>query len=273
MIITLQEDQEQGEMDIAFFLSLTLYTIYLCYIDVLYPDPVAFKQVGDFHLVMSNIFAFFPIMQAQGLWLKGLLMMTAYLSICWHWSNIGKELPHGYDFYGKWDTIFSVCIIVAYALSWLPKCKSYEPTKAERKKSFWSRSCIGKPRETSEWRCRWTPHLIGNIFVCTIIAIIMYVDENHWIGFAVSWMAILFAIFLSLYQLCREKMTISKRYRKRFSGWAIIGISFGIIAYAYKNKSDEQDKYSNFNHSVWHVYVMSCAYSFSRASEYLEIYR
>lgn len=272
MIITLREDEDQGEMDIAFFFCLITYTIYLYSVDILYPDPDQMNMVGDFHLVMSNVFAFFPIMQAQGLWLKGLLIMTGYFSVCWHWINIDKDLPWGSDFYRVWDTIFSVCIIVAYALSWLPKCKSYEPTKEERRKSFWSRSCIGRPRETAEWRCRWTPHLIGNIFVCTVLAIVMYVTQNHSLPLVLSWLFICIAILLSFYQLFRKQMTISKRYRKRFAAWAFVAIVFGIIAYVYKDKSDERDKYSYFYHSVWHAYVMSCAYSFSRASEYLEIY-
>lgn len=273
MIITLQEDDNQGEADIMFFFSLITYTTYISSIDTLYPDPDKLKMVGEFHLVMSNVFAFFPIMQAQGLWLKGLLIMTAYFSVCWHWINIGKELPWGSEFYRVGDTLFSVCIIVAYSLSWLPTCKTYEPTNGERRNSFWSRSCIGRPRETAEWRCRWTPHLIGNIFVCTVLTMITYTTNNYWISFTVSWLFICIAIVLSLYQLFRKQMTIAKRYRCRFAGWAFIGIVFGIIAYTYKSKSDVRDKYSNFNHSVWHAYVMSCAYSFSRASEYLEIYR
>ena len=50
---TLEEDDNQGEMDVIFFVSLVTYTIYLCLIDIIYPDPVHLKQVGDFNLVMS----------------------------------------------------------------------------------------------------------------------------------------------------------------------------------------------------------------------------
>ena len=67
--LTLEEDEDQGEMDTVFFLSLFSYTIYLASIDLLYNKEDK-SDVGKFNLIMSNLWAFFPIMQAQGLWLK-----------------------------------------------------------------------------------------------------------------------------------------------------------------------------------------------------------
>ena len=55
MIVTLQEDDNQGEADIMFFFSLITYTIYISSIDILYPDPDKLKMVGEFQLVMSNV--------------------------------------------------------------------------------------------------------------------------------------------------------------------------------------------------------------------------
>lgn len=269
---TLEEDDNQGEMDVIFFVSLVTYTIYLCLIDIIYPDPVHLKQVGDFNLVMSNLWAFFPVMQAQGLWLKGLLIGTMYYSICWHWTNVGMDLPHGKDYYRKFDAIFSVCIILAYALSWFPDCKYYQPTKKQERKYCWYRNCRGRPRETAEWRCRWTPRLIFIVFSCICVGTFMYYDNNMNVRLFVSWTSIALALILSLFQLYLKKMSVSRKNRIKFAVWAAIGVVFGCIGFAYKMKSNENDKYKYFNHSVWHAYVMSCAYSFSRASEYLEIY-
>lgn len=66
--ITLEEDEDQGEMDTVFFLSLFSYTIYLASIDLLYSNKEDKSNVGKFNLIMSNLWAFFPVMQAQGLW-------------------------------------------------------------------------------------------------------------------------------------------------------------------------------------------------------------
>ena len=95
----LKEDEDQGEMDIIFFVFLFSYTIYLSCIDFLYQDKNDKNSISKFHLIMSNLWAFFPIMQAQGLWLKILLILTCYFSITWHWTNIGLSLPNDTSFY------------------------------------------------------------------------------------------------------------------------------------------------------------------------------
>ena len=56
--ITLEEDEDQGEMDTVFFLSLFSYTIYLASIDLLYSNKEDKNNIGKFNLIMSNLWAF-----------------------------------------------------------------------------------------------------------------------------------------------------------------------------------------------------------------------
>ena len=269
---TLKEDEDQGEMDIIFFVFLFSYTIYLSCIDFLYQDKNDKNSISKFHLIMSNLWAFFPIMQAQGLWLKILLILTCYFSITWHWTNIGLSLPNDTSFYRIFDAVFSIITIISYSLSWIPKCKQKQ---LKYKNNYWTNHCLGQPKETSEWRCRWTFNLVFNIITCIIFGVILYTTDGasgYYVQLICCWVFISIAVISALYQLFKGDMTIGKKYRKNFIFWAFLGISFGCISFIYKMKSDNLDENSLLNHSVWHTYVMSCAYSFSRASEYLEIY-
>lgn len=272
--ITLEEDEDQGEMDTVFFLSLFSYTIYLASIDLLYSNKEDKSNVGKFNLIMSNLWVFFPVMQAQGLWLKSLLILTCYYSMSWHWFNIGFSLPGGKDMYRILDAVFSIVTIISYSLSWIPKCGQNNDLKL--KNDFWHKHFLGPPRETSEWRCRLTPHLLINIFTCILLGSILYVSngaEGTDIQIICCWGFITIAVFSALYQLFRGDLSIGNKYRTNFAFWVLIGVVFGAVSFVYKTKSDNRYENSFFNHSVWHVYVFSCAYSFSRASEYLEIYR
>lgn len=267
--IILKEDEDQGEMDIAFFLSTGLYTIYLCSIDWLYDEEDGIA-VNNFHIIMSNLWAFFPIMQAQGLWLKSLLLLSCYFSIVWHWTaDLEIPLPSDSDFYGKGDVVFSILTIISYCLSWVPRFNTKIPTK-EEERSCWYYNCRGRPKETSEWRCRWTLNLILNIYLCLTFGIILFVtwDEDvESIQIFLCWMFISVAIVSALYQLYRGEMSVGNKYRKNFIFWVGIGSLFGIVSFIHKIRDDHN------SHCIWHVYVMACAYCFSRASEYLEIYK
>jgi len=265
----LDEDEDQGEMDTVFFLSTTLYTFYLCSIETWYSEEDA-VYVNNFHLIVSNIWSFFPIMQAQGLWLKILLMCSSYFSVVWHWtSDLNIPLPADKDFYGKGDVVFSIVTIISYCLSWVPRFNTYTPSHSEER-NCWYHNCRGRPRETSEWRCRWTLNLFINIIMCCTFGIILFVTWEHeveLIQLILCWVFICVAIVSALYQLYRGELKIGSRFRKKFIIWVIIGIIFGMVSFVHKVK------HSTNSHAIWHVYVMSCAYCFSRASEYLEIYK
>lgn len=271
--IVLAEDQDQGEMDTVFFLSVISYSIYLCFVDILYPLEKDKIAIGKLHLVMSNMFAFYPVMQAQGLWLKLILIMTVYYSILWHWTETGLYLPGDPIVYGKWDAIFSVVSIVTYCLSWLPRLKTKMPTKEEEKRSCWYHNCRGRPKETSEWRCRWTPNLIINILVGVSSGVFIYfLEDGYFYQILFCFMSIFIATISALYQLLRGEMVVGKKFRKNFLFWAVVGVGFGFTGFIYKIKANANDENRFFFHSVWHMGVMSSAYSFSRAAEYLEIY-
>lgn len=265
----LDEDEDQGEMDTIFFLSTTLYTIYLCSIKTWYNEEDS-VNVNNFHLIVSNMWAFFPVMQAQGLWLKILIICSSYFSVVWHWTaDLDMPLPADKDFYGKGDVVFSILTIISYCLSWVPKFKTYVPTRQQERKC-WYYNCRGRPKETSEWRCRWTLNLMINIVICCTFGIILFVTWEHeieMIQIILCWVFICVAVLSALYQLFRGELRVGHRFRKNFIFWVVVGTLLGIVAFMHKVRSDIN------SHSIWHVYVMSCAYSFSRASEYLEIYK
>jgi hypothetical protein len=276
----LEEDEDQGELDMIFWCGLMAFTITQLSLSTIYTDNEDYQAVGKFDLIMSNMWAFFPIVQAQGLWLKLLLIGTCWYSILWHWTQVEFSMPGSSDLYGTLDTMFSCCIIIAYAISWLPKFKTYRPTPDDERAptcGWFYKSCRGPPKETSEWRCRWTPNLLLNIIICLGIMIYFAYHWPAYIGgvdmaLLVCWLSIGFAVVVALYQLFRGKMKVGHRYRKNFIFWVISGFIFGPIAFIYKSKSDLRDVDRWVYHSTWHVYVFSCAYAFSRAQEYLEIY-
>lgn len=266
---TLEEDEDQGEMDVVFFLSTVLYTSYLLSIELIYEKENQ-SAVNMFHLIVSNVWAFYPLMQAQGLWLKLLVASSAYFSVVWHWTaDVKLPLPHDKNLYGKGDSILSILTIVSYCLSWVPKIKVYEPTKEEEKKALY-KYCRGKPKETAEWRCRWTYNLCINIVFCFLIGILLYFtnenDNIEEIQIAICWASISIAVISASYQLYGHKIKITEKNRKKFIFWVAFGSVFGVIAFIHKVKPTQNA------HCIWHVMVFSCSYSFSRASEYLEIY-
>tara|TARA_B100000945_G_scaffold317707_1_gene321084 strand:+ start:815 stop:1732 length:918 start_codon:yes stop_codon:yes gene_type:complete len=275
----LEEDQDQGEMDMIFWGGLAIITIVLSTLSSAYPENEDYEAVGKFALIMSNLWAFFPIMQAQGLWLKILLIGTCWYSILWHWTQVEFPMPGSWELYGTLDTMFSCSIITAYALSWLPKIKTFRPTpEDERGRWGWFyKSCRGPPKETSEWRCRWTPNLIINMFVC--FGLMLYFGY-HWpthiagvdAALVVCWTSISVAFIIAIWHLWKGKMKVGYKFRKNFVFWLGTGMIFGSVAFVYKSKSNARDRNRWVFHSTWHIYVFSCAYCFSRAQEYLEIY-
>jgi hypothetical protein len=254
---TLEEDDDQGDMDIIFILSTIIYTVYICSIGWLYPN--AKDEVGKFHLIMSHVWGFFPIMQAQGIWLKSLLCMTSYFSVAWHWTY-DLELPLPGSSYQKLDALFSVLTIISYCLSWIPKIRPTIPTGG-----WWNRNFRGNPRQTGEWRLRLTINLLINVSICTIFGVIMFFHIDEFMIMCLCWVFISIAVISALYQGIVGKMKVGKNYRYKFVFAATLGILFGVVSFIHKVKE------GNINHTIWHVYVMSCAYCFSRASEYLQL--
>ena len=271
--------RNQGEMDMIFWGALIFFLCIQASLRTLYPDLKDYIAIGRFDIIMSNLWAFFPICQAQGLLLKMLLICTCWYSFLWHWSSVGFAMPGSQETYGSLDTMFSALVIQSYAFSWFPKIKTYNPTEENEKGRFgwWYKSCRGHPKYSSEWRCRWTPNMICNVLFCIMMGLLYF---THWPWFNgdlsvevfICICCIILAFILAIWHLVRGNMQVGKKYRKNFILWTISGVTLGITAYIYKIKSNTKDVDSNVNHSVWHACIFSCAYCLSRAQEYLEIY-
>tara|TARA_B100000925_G_C21982192_1_gene462834 strand:- start:871 stop:1722 length:852 start_codon:yes stop_codon:yes gene_type:complete len=266
--IMLKEDDDQSDLDSIFFVSIFLYSIYVTLIPWIYNEKDA-KSVDNFHLIISNFFGCFPIMQAQGLWLKSLLITTVYFSLVWHWSSdLQLDLPHDDNLYGKGDSILSIITIISYCLSWIPKFKVYQPTEEEEKK-LWYKYFRGDPKQTAEWRCRFTLNLVVNIFVCCLFGILLYMTSNNEneqdIQITLCWAFIFIALVSGFYQLHKKSLEIGMKKKKHFVFWLCTGTLFGIMAFLQKIQN------TIHSHIFWHMYVMGSAYSFSRAAEYLQI--
>jgi len=255
---TLEEDDDQGEMDIVFGISVVTYSMFILFRKFIFHGE-AYHQVGRFVLVMTNMFAFFPIAQAQGLWLKLLLIITCFSSIMYHWTEIGLGLPGDDEIYGDVDACFSIMSIVSYCIQWMP----IPPPPESETQDFFARNFLGRPKQTAEWRCRLTPALCINMMITIGSGVATIVFREYALFIALVFVMI--AIGLSFYHLFAGDMTVKSTYRKKFAWWAAAGICLGASAFIFQHMEDRL-----YCHSLWHTYVFASAYSFSRASEYLE---
>lgn len=272
-------DKNQGEMDMIFWAALVIFLCVQGTLRTIYPEAKDYIAVGKFDIIMSNLWAFFPIAQSQGLLLKVLLICTCWYSFLWHWVLVGFAMPGNSNTYGSLDTMFSALVIQTYAFSWFPKFKTFKPTLEDEKArcGWWYKSCRGHPKHASEWRCRWTPNMVLNLGSCIIMGIIYLLNWPCFVyGISIEVyicvLSIILAFLLAIWHLMRGNMQVGRKYRKNFIFWTVVGIPLGIVAYVYKIKSNNKDIDSNVNHSVWHACIFSCAYCLSRAQEYLEIY-
>jgi len=254
---TLEEDDDQGEMDVVFFICVTSYSLFVIFRKSLFTGQ-DYEDVGKFVLIMTNMFAFFPIMQAQGLWLKLLLIITCFSSIMWHWTEVGLNLPGNHSTYGDVDAAFSIMSIVSYCIQWVP----IPPPPEIEAKDFFTRNFLGRPKQTAEWRCRLTPALLINMIITISSGVCTILYREYTIFIAIGFVFV--AFILAMFHLLAGKMTIGSTYRKKFAAFALCGIVFGSTSFVFFSED------SWYSHSLWHTYVFSCAYSFSRASEYLE---
>ena len=66
----LDEDEDQGEMDMIFWGGLIIYTILQCFMSSLYPDDKDYEAIGKFNIVMTNLWAFFSYHASTGFIIK-----------------------------------------------------------------------------------------------------------------------------------------------------------------------------------------------------------
>lgn len=254
--ITLEEDDDQNELDCAFFVTTILYSIFAFGSKTIFKGE-DYDNISKFCLVMTNMFAFFPILQAQGIWLKLLLMANAVASMLWHWIEVGQSLPGNDEFYGHFDRCLSIMSITSYCVQWLPI-----RAKKVKQDTFWKRHFMGEPKETAEWRCRLTIGLFVNIIITIGAGYLIYKDEKTTLIVGIGMICI--AYLLSIYHLCVGSMSVGKKFRMKFALWTTFGSIIGILAFVYKTNE------TFMTHSLWHTYVFSSAFCFSRALDYLQ---
>lgn len=253
---TLEEDDDQNELDGAFFIITMVYSIFVFTSKDIFTEA-DYEGLGKFCLVMSNMFAFFPILQAQGIWLKLLLMTNAVSSMMWHWIEVGQHLPGNPELYAHLDRCFSIMSITSYCVQWLPiRAKQVKPN------TFWKRHFMGEPKETAEWRCRFTIGLFVNIVISVGAGYLIYKDDSSVSIVGLSMICM--AIVLSIYHISIGEMCIGNKYRLKFAMWILLGSVIGILAFGYKTRE------TYMTHSLWHTYVFSSAFCFSRALDYLQ---
>lgn len=255
---TLQEDDDQNETDVVFLLCVIGYTGFISGVHTIYTAD-DYNDVGKFVLIMSNLFSIFPIVQGQGVWMKLLVFATAMSSIMWHWVEIGMKLPGEPLQYRSIDRCLSIMTIASYCMQWLPI--PYPKVEREDCLQHW----LGAPKETAEWRCRLTTKLFVNILISCGTGILVYKAEETSVP--VGIVLIVCVVLMSIAHLASGSMKISRKFKIKFIAWVVGGAIIGIVAFRFK-REDDNDLY---NHSLWHVYIFSAAYSFSRALEYLEL--
>ena len=130
-------------------------------------------------------------------------MTNALSSIMWHWIEVGQHLPGKSDMYGQLDRCFSVMSIASYSMQWLPI-----PVRKVEPDTFWKRNFMGKPRETAEWRCRFTISLFVNMIVSIGAGYMVYKDDSTASFAGIGTIAV--ALCLSVYHLCIGEMSVGK---------------------------------------------------------------
>lgn len=255
---TLEEDDDQNETDVVFILCVLLYSCFV-FGRHYFLEGEDYDDIGKFVLVMSNFVSVFPIVQAQGIWMKLLLFCTALSSITWHWIEIGMKLPGEPLKYRSIDRCLSIMTITSYCMQWLPI--PYHKTKRKDCLRHW----LGPPQETAEWRCRLSIKLFVNMAMSCGAGVVVY--RNETLAAPFGMILIVCVVLLSIGYILSGNMTISKKFKIKFILWVLGGAAIGLTAFRFKREDDN----NWYNHSLWHAYVFSAAYSFSRALEYLEL--
>ena len=249
-------------LDIVFSSFVGLYLIQAAFTSNYSKEQII--ELGKAEIVFTNLFAIAVIIVAFGLWLKLLLIATMITSTIYHMHGVGWLQLGDMAEWSKWDVIFSTCIIVAYAMSWLPNIDG----------------CFKKriPKATDEWwPVRISVKLIINICVTITAGIIIYVtrDDDCFIcldNVKLKWpdfLAILFIIVAVVLAIVTIIIPQKMNNKVEFFVWAGLGVLSGIVAYIWKRLEVEKNEFKNINHSIWHVLIFYSAYCFSRGSDYI----
>lgn len=219
-------------------------------------------EIGKIEIIFTNLFAIFVIIIAKGLWIKLLLLCTMVASIGWHLYGVGWIHLGDRKAWGRWDNVFSCMVIVAYAMTWIPNIAG------PFKKTL--------PKSTDEWWFRPSLKIIINIVLTIAVGIIVAFTYGQYkitiFNVKFSWGDLLafsfigIALFLAIFFIIIPKKLTEI---PTFVFWASTGIISGASAYLLK-RNDVDSDWADIYHSIWHVAIFYSAYSFSRASDYVQ---
>ena len=219
-------------------------------------------EIGKIEIIFSNFFAIFVIIIAKGIWIKTLLLCTMVSSIGWHLYGVGWVHLGDRKAWGRWDNIFSCMVIVAYAMTWIPNIAG------PFKKTL--------PKSTDEWLFRPSLKIIINIVLTIAVGIVVGITYGErsisilnvnfswgdFLAFSFIGIAFILAVFFIIIPGKLTEIPI-------FIFWATLGILSGLMAYLLKREDVNKD-WVDIYHSLWHVAIFYSAYSFSRASDYVQ---
>ena len=219
-------------------------------------------EIGKIEIIFTNLFAIFVIIIAKGLWIKLLLLCTMVASIGWHLYGVGWVHLGDKKIWGRWDNVFSCMVIVAYAMTWIPNIAG------PFKKTL--------PKSTDEWWFRPSLKIIINIVLTIAVGVVVAITYREYkitiFNVKFSWGDLLafsfigIALFLAIFFIIIPKKLTEI---PTFVFWASTGIISGASAYLLKRNDVESD-WADIYHSIWHVAIFYSAYSFSRASDYVQ---
>ena len=224
-------------------------------------------------VILTNFWAIFPIIIANGIWIKSLLVASMITSFWAHMQWSGVLIPGEEP--GKWDNIFATTVIVAYAFTWWPDRWSIFLPEDKHCLFF-----TGRSNQTTTFNCKLSTKLLLNIAMSTITAVLIYIyyDDsptiikiNHMkmrLQDVIPVFAIIAATFFGLIYICDDEKHIGNKNKPYFIVFFILGTASGIYGYISKRMDT---KYENVLHSQWHILMFTSAYCFSRASSYIRI--
>lgn len=267
-------------IDILVFPLALLAFIYLN-INIYYWSTPFQKDFQKLMVIITNGFGIFPVIIADGIFLKFMILGAMITSFWAHinWENF--SIPGFEDNPGKWDNAFSASVIIAYCCSFFPDrwfSKCFENNKRKPRGIDY----ITRPWHTNSCSLPLNTKTLCQV-VCTTISffiILLNYETNPTIfsigdvGFKVGDILCIgfavFAIIVGLLYVCNTPDHLTNR--TKFEIFISLGIGLAIYAIISK-KAGENSKLPEAVHSVWHICIFVAAYCISRAHSYIKMYK
>ena len=259
-------------LDIIVFIC-TLSALFFLNYSILQWKDNQIDSVSKNVVILTNFWAIFPIIVANGIWIKSLLFASMISSFWAHMQWSGVLIPGEEP--GKWDNILAATVIVAYSFTWWPdRWSRFLPE---------NKNCLfftGQTIETTTFTCKLSTKLLLNVTLSLLTATIIYIyyDENPTIirineltltmEDIIPIFSIIAAYVFGFIYICDDEKHIGNNNKPYFIVFFILGTGSAIYGYISKKMNA---KYENVLHSQWHVLLFTSAYFFSRASSYIRL--